>query len=219
MITEPLLHLQTKYGNRLKIVSIGPISEILEKSGLIIEKKPILGYTAFKEYLKTLTNPIGLIPLDDSLFSSCKSAIKYFDYSVVGIPVICSKVPPYTDHIISGQNGILVDNNFASWIDQVENLIQNPDIRKNLVNHAFEYVKENYTLKNAAIAWGKTFDSMQTLKVVGKKPIKLPKPSKVTIAKHYLYHAINPLSYIKLIRFVSSVGVNETKNRITQILR
>jgi 2-polyprenyl-3-methyl-5-hydroxy-6-metoxy-1,4-benzoquinol methylase len=219
MITEPLLHLQSKYGNSLKIVSIGPISEIFEKSGLIIEKNPILGYTAFKEYLKTLTNPIGLIPLDDSLFSSCKSAIKYFDYSDVGIPVICSKVPPYADHIISGQNGILVDNNFASWIDQIEYLIQNPDIRKNLVNHAFKYAKENYTLKNAAIAWGKAFDSMQDLKVVSKRPIKLPRPSKVTIAKYYLHHAINPLSYIKLIRLVSNVGVNETKNRISQILR
>ena len=120
----------------VSVVVIGPPGDAFERAGIKVNRVPNMAYAEFKKFIRTLDNPIGVIPLDDSLFSSCKSPIKYFDYSLAGIPVICSNVPPYSDVLVDRVTGLLVDNETAIWIAAIETLAQSVEDRILIADHA-----------------------------------------------------------------------------------
>lgn len=138
----------------VRIITIGPHSNFFADAGLSVTKIEMMPYAAFKSFVASVDNGIGLIPLDESLFSSCKSPIKYFDYSLAGIPAICSNVPPYSDHIINGENGILAENTTESLYSAIEGLALNHSRRSQIVKTAIAYVHQNYGWNTAADAWG-----------------------------------------------------------------
>ena len=152
-LIEPLRYIQQQYGDQIKLVVVGPIDRALEAGGLSFERTPILSYPDFLALLQTLINPIGLIPLDDSVFSSCKSAIKYFDYSAAQIPTICSNVPPYLDYVKHDLTGLLVDNNTTAWVSAIESLIQSPQERLRLSTNARQFVTDTHLADRAGQAW------------------------------------------------------------------
>ena len=69
----------------------------------------------FIAWVRTLPNAVAVIPLEDSRFAACKSAIKWMEYAEAGIPVLCSDVRPYRDVIESGRTGWLVANEAEAW--------------------------------------------------------------------------------------------------------
>jgi hypothetical protein len=152
-LIAPLKHIQAKYGEQIKVVVVGPIDRALEQGGIEFERAAILTYPKFIELLQTLVNPIGLIPLDDSIFSSCKSPIKYFDYASASIPAICSNVPPYSDYVVHEQTGLLVENTTEAWINAIEALTQSTEIRQALAQAAREYVIATHLADQAGDAW------------------------------------------------------------------
>jgi glycosyltransferase involved in cell wall biosynthesis len=152
-LIAPLKHIQAKYGEQIKLLVVGPIDRALEQGGIQFERAPILTYPKFVELLQTLVNPIGLIPLDDSVFSSCKSPIKYFDYASASIPAICSNVPPYSDYVVHEQTGLLVENTTEAWINAIESLIQSTATRQALAQAAREYVIATHLADQAGDAW------------------------------------------------------------------
>jgi hypothetical protein len=152
-LIEPLRHIQQQYGDQIKLIVVGPIDRALEAGGLSFERTPILSYPDFLALLQTLINPIGLIPLDDSVFSSCKSAIKYFDYSAAQIPTICSNVPPYLDYVKHDLTGLLVDNHTTAWVSAIETLIQSPQERLRLSTNARQFVTDTHLADRAGQAW------------------------------------------------------------------
>ena len=164
-LIEPLRTIQEKHGENTKLIVIGPICEALEAGGLNFEKHPILSYENFKELLYQQTNCIGLIPLDNSLFSSCKSAIKYFDYSSAQIPSICSDVPPYSDHIRNGETGLLVSNTTTAWMGAVETLMFDLSYRQELANAARAYVESKYSVDVAGSAWQSLIEELEVKQV------------------------------------------------------
>ena len=152
-LIAPLKHIQMTYRDQVKIVVVGPIARALEQGGIHFESFPILTYPTFKALLQSLIHPIGLIPLDDSVFSSCKSPIKYFDYASASIPVICSHVPPYSDYVVDQQTGLLVENTTEAWIRAIETLIQSPAQRQALSQAARDYVIATHLADQAGDAW------------------------------------------------------------------
>jgi 2-polyprenyl-3-methyl-5-hydroxy-6-metoxy-1,4-benzoquinol methylase/glycosyltransferase involved in cell wall biosynthesis len=161
-LIAPLKHIQAKYGDQIKVVVVGPIDKALKKGGIQFERAPILTYPKFVELLQTLVNPIGLIPLDNSIFSSCKSPIKYFDYASASIPAICSNVPPYSDYVVHEQTGLLVENTNEAWISAIESLIQSTGTRQALAQAARAYVIATHLADQAGDAWQ---TAIQTLKI------------------------------------------------------
>lgn len=101
---------------------------------------------------------IGLAPLVDNLFNRCKSAIKYFEYSMVGVPTIASNIPPYSDVISNEVDGILVDSE-NEWIEAIQRLLDNPALRKRIASNAYENVYQNYNADKSAHLWIKAYES------------------------------------------------------------
>jgi len=164
-LIAPLRHIQQQYGDQIKLVVVGPIDRALQAGGLSFERTPILSYPDFLSLLQTLINPIGLIPLDDSVFSSCKSAIKYFDYSVAHIPSICSNVPPYSDYVKHDSAGLLVDNNTTAWVSAIESLIHSPQERMRLSTNARQFVIDTHLADRAGQAWQTVIEQLDIKQV------------------------------------------------------
>jgi O-antigen biosynthesis protein len=165
-LIEPLRYIQKKYGTAVKLIVIGPITKALEKGGLSFSPLPILNYKDFKILLQSLVNPIGLIPLDDSVFSACKSPIKYFDYSIAQIPSICSKMPPYADYVKNDVTGLLVDNTAEAWIEAIDSLMQSATKRCDLSDAARNYVINTHLTDKAGDAWQMVINQLNIQHVV-----------------------------------------------------
>ena len=88
---------------------------------------------------------IGIAPLLDCEFNRCKSPIKYLEYSALKIPCVASPVRPYSDEIGKEYiRGILSDDFYYD----LKHLIQSENLRKSIGRFAYDYVKENYNIKN-----------------------------------------------------------------------
>ncbi len=152
-ILPAIAELMLRKDMALKVLVIGPPGNAFDKAGIQCTRMANLTYDEFKKFIRTISNPIGIIPLDDSVFSSCKSPVKYFDYSLAGIPVICSHVPPYSDVIENSVTGILVDNITDSWVSAIEQLVLSLTKRKQITEQACTFVESEYSTVNAAKNW------------------------------------------------------------------
>ena len=160
-ITECLREVQDAIGNRIRLIGIGPPGEYLAAKGLDIERHKNLGYEDFRFFLQGLPGAIGLIPLDDSRFNSCKSAIKFLDYAQAGIVSICSNVLPYTQVVEDGRTGRLAPNETAAWKQAIFDLVENPAQREAFALAAHQVANEELGSQRAAVAWQSLIEHLE----------------------------------------------------------
>ena len=153
----PPIRVLCKTFSALKVVAIGHIASQFKGISGRVATFPQCSEDTFSAILNSIDNGIGLIPLDDSLFSSCKSPIKYFHYAACGIISVASSVPPYTDCIDSGNNGILVDNQLDSWCIAVGKLVEDYQFRRRLLRKAIRTWQKSGSVKLAIKAWEQAF--------------------------------------------------------------
>jgi 2-polyprenyl-3-methyl-5-hydroxy-6-metoxy-1,4-benzoquinol methylase len=217
VLVDPLRILQRKYG--LQVIVIGPIGELLEKRGLDIVRRPIVSHVEFKNFIASIDNGIGLIPLDSSEFSSCKTAVKYYDYSMCGIPSICSNVLPYSQVIDDGHSGLLVGDDPDDWIHAVESLLLSPERRRTLSENARANVMLNHNIDISAKAWGELFESLgvdisnRTGEFLSISDIRR---NRLAIVRALLPHLIRPASYFKLFKLLGRHGVRGVYERVAR---
>ena len=144
-----------KYGKSVRLVVIGPIGAAFRAAQIEADYFPIVEHRGFTNFVAALCNPIGLIPLDDSLFSSCKSAVKYFDYSVAGLATICSDVAPYNSVVSDGVDGYLVSNTEAGWYGAMDRLVSDCGLRERIAHAARENVSAEHSVNVAVDAWAR----------------------------------------------------------------
>jgi hypothetical protein len=90
--------------------------------------------------LSRLKWDIGIAPLRDNIFNRCKTALKFYEYAMTGIPTLASNIPPY-----AGECNYLADNNFEDWYNKLEKLIVDREFRKEVARTQKEWVLENRT--------------------------------------------------------------------------
>ena len=78
---------------------------------------------------------IALAPLKVSRFNHCKSDLKVLEYSMIGLPVVATKVDSYKSFIRHGQNGMLA-NSAKDWLTSISRLIEEPGLRESLAENA-----------------------------------------------------------------------------------
>lgn len=104
---------------------------------------------------------IGLAPLVDLNFTRGKSNLRWLEYSAMGIPTIASPLNHFVETIRDGETGIIVkDNSERGWIDAIETLIEEPDLRKSIGKAARMEVKKNWCPKVMAQKYKKILQEM-----------------------------------------------------------
>ena len=86
---------------------------------------------------------IGITPLVDNEFNRCKSAIKFLDYSALGMVTVASDLGVYTP-IRQGDNGFLVPNDEESWYLTLKKLIADPELLRRVGLTAQTEVSKSY---------------------------------------------------------------------------
>jgi glycosyltransferase involved in cell wall biosynthesis len=123
---------------KLKIVS----NDFYDSSHLPIVKKP---WKLEDENEDLITFDIGLMPLNDDLWSKGKCGLKIIQYLSVGVPVVCTPVGINSDIVQDGENGFWATNH-QEWVDRLSTLIQNQDLRYRMGLKGIETVEREYSL-------------------------------------------------------------------------
>ena len=116
-----------------------------------VEAHDWVNYEVYPYKLKLLNLDIGLCPVTENEFNKCKSAIKYFEYSMVGAASIASDWEPYSPVINQGLDGLLVKPD--QWFNAMEELILNKEKRERLAKNAYDNIFENHNADKKAHLW------------------------------------------------------------------
>lgn len=161
VIQDVLPHILKKYPNvSLHLLGSkwdGTLQDCPEEQIHYVDWVPTPAYP----YQVRITNPdISLIPLMDTEFSRCKSAIKWIEQSALLVPSVASLVSPYQE-VYDGTNGVFIENNSVDgWIAGIEYLIENPLDRWNMATKAHQTVKENFDITKEYQQWYNTYKEL-----------------------------------------------------------
>jgi glycosyltransferase involved in cell wall biosynthesis len=92
---------------------------------------------------------INLAVLHDDVLTACKSELKWFEAGAFCIPSVVSRTANYLDVIDDGKDGFIVAGE-EQWYQALNNLIENPEMRKQVGLKVNQRVKAEYSV--AALA-------------------------------------------------------------------
>jgi hypothetical protein len=150
---EALRRLQAERGGALRIVAIGPVAESARAAGLVVEARPVMPRDRFLALAATLPRAVAVIPIDDSAFSACKSAVKWFDFAAAGLPTLMSDRPPYRDVVEHGQTGWLVADDAEAWACALALALDDAALRERVAANARERVRARHAIAHSTAAW------------------------------------------------------------------
>lgn len=120
-----------------------------------IEWQHFVPQAKYNEFLNDLELDIMLIPRHDSYFNRCKSNIKFLEASMCEIPIVAQGFEdgksPYQGKEDAKHMVVVTDND--KWIEEVDRLVQDKDLRRSMGKKAREYVLLNYNINERGIEW------------------------------------------------------------------
>jgi O-antigen biosynthesis protein len=153
--------LRAVQGPDVRIVVVGPPAAGFVAAGVPVQAHALMPRAGFMQFARSLPNVVAVIPLEESHFAACKSALKWFEYSEAGIPVLCSNVSPYRDVVQDGVTGRLVSNDSEAWQSALREVIANAHTRQRWAGAARAVVRERFTLQHTVAAWQRALQAAQ----------------------------------------------------------
>jgi glycosyltransferase involved in cell wall biosynthesis len=83
------------------------------------------------EYYKNIDFDIAVAPSADRKFNRSKTPLRALEMGALGIPIVASNRLPYSDFVIDGKTGFLVDSD-DEWRDRIELLIDDETLREEM---------------------------------------------------------------------------------------
>lgn len=120
------------------------------------EWHPFVPMNEYYHTLNKLALDVVMIPREDSYFNRCKSNLKFLEASLLEIPVVAQGFTtgdsPYQGVEDSKHMRIVINN--GEWYDAIKETLENPTIT------AYQYVLDNYNIKNNAYLWQKEINKL-----------------------------------------------------------
>jgi glycosyltransferase involved in cell wall biosynthesis len=114
----------------------------------------------YYEKLNELRLDIMIIPRADGYFNRCKSNLKFLEASMFEIPCIVQGFEdgksPYQVNPEDGKYCTIVTDN-TQWIPEIEKLIVDKELRREMGRKAHEYVASEYNIEKHAYKWEETY--------------------------------------------------------------
>jgi glycosyltransferase involved in cell wall biosynthesis len=102
----------------------------------------IVPFDKYFEVLAQLRGDIGLAPLVYNRFNSCRSNLKFLEYSAMGMTTVATHIQPYYS-IAQDYDGLLCYD-VEEWISALELLIEDSDSRKEMARNARQSILDSY---------------------------------------------------------------------------
>lgn len=142
-----------RHGNlKLKIVC----NTFFDCENMDVEKK---SWSEAGEVEDLQSFDIGLMPLLDDPWSHGKCGLKILQCLAVGVPVVCSPYGINTEIVEDGVHGLWAKTS-EEWIEKLETLINDFDLRKRMGTEGRKKVIEHYSLEANAPRMLKIFQQL-----------------------------------------------------------
>jgi glycosyltransferase involved in cell wall biosynthesis len=174
-VLKPIIeHYQNDPRVRLVLLSLPPEgqNEIYKKlyvdeyafwNKVNIEWHSFVKSDVYYEYLNDLKLDMVIIPRSDSYFNKCKSNLKFLENSALQIPSICQAFPTGDSPYQANPNDapyLLLANTFEEWVEKIELLINDKELRLKMGKDAHAYVVENYSIEKNVFKWSDAYSSL-----------------------------------------------------------
>ena len=172
MLKPAFRKLAMRYPGRLEFVFYGANLEFEESIPAVITNCQSETFV-YADYVKVALSQkanIAIAPLEDIPYNHCKSSIKYFEYTAMGLPGVYSRVTPYSSVIEEGINGFTAST-ISEWIDALSQLIENPNLRESMAIRAQEIVRQNWLLSDHAHLWPETYAEIAEVKTANQSAL------------------------------------------------
>lgn len=167
MILQAVRATLRKHAGQVELQLIGAVADpavIKAFEGLPVRVLDVGGNVEYPAFARWMTGNVkwdlAIAPLEENVFTRCKSDIKFLDYSAVGIPGIYSRGAVYGETIRHLENGYLADNDTESWIEAFEVMLTDDALRRRMADKAQEYVFSTRTLQQCAVQWREAIASV-----------------------------------------------------------
>ena len=169
MLSPVINHIAEKYSNEVYFYIIGVKPQKIKEYINIKIVEYFNNIQEYYEFVKKNKIDIGLAPLEESDFTSCKYYNKFLDYTCNGMVGIYSDIEPYKLIVKNEFNGMLAKNEETSWEELLEKLILSKELREKIYFNAVKEVKENFSYE---YIMEKVLENIPEIKSEGKYKIK-----------------------------------------------
>ena len=91
---------------------------------------------------------IAVAPVINNSFGNCKSDLKLKEYAAARIATVASSVVPYKEAVDNGAS-VLLASSFEEWYNIIEDLIEHPEKRDDMVRRNTEWADRNWIQNHA----------------------------------------------------------------------
>jgi glycosyltransferase involved in cell wall biosynthesis len=153
LLVRPLKRIAAKFPDVTFVLGGGFFPCLKDALGDRLEYHGGVSMTEYPAFARSLRLDIGLAPLADSVFARSKSALRWIEYTAMGIPTVASDVEPYRQAIgLVDRAGWLV-NSTGDWIEALAHAITDASARVAAVDASDQLVRKWYTVQFAADRW------------------------------------------------------------------
>ena len=101
-------------------------------------------YAAYAALVCCVAPDVLIAPVGRNRFEASKCPNKYFEIAACGAAGVYSSAPPYLDFIRENENGLLANDDIESWRSQIERLINNQPLRREIAKRAISDVESRF---------------------------------------------------------------------------
>ncbi len=140
--------LETYPEARLLTVGHIDVSQKFGRFGDRFQHLPLMPWQRLADTLGRID--INLAPLEaDNPFTASKSALKFFEAGLVGVPTIATPTPDFRRAIAHGDTGWLAETD-SEWREGLRRLIEAPDVAREIGENARDAVLSQHTTTSQA---------------------------------------------------------------------
>src|SRR5690606_17881438 len=87
-----------------------------------------------------------VVPLKYDSHTRCKSGIKFLEFAAGKVPGVFQQMGQYEEYMAFSNRGFLARTE-GEWYEKINKLVKNSELRKEMGEAAYQYVKENHTIQ------------------------------------------------------------------------
>ncbi|WP_346832792.1 glycosyltransferase [Pseudomonas abietaniphila] len=146
IIQGTIVKLAQEFPDKFEMTFLGNTGSNVHPIAMYNSNIHVIPRLTLNEMYKVIAqHDLALAPLEDTIFNSAKSNIKFIECGSQGVPIIASPLNEFKNVIVDDENGWLC-NTQSEWYEKLKSLIINPTPLRKVSLEARNCVINNFTV-------------------------------------------------------------------------